>query len=113
MSPQALRVCQIALQEALDESQKLQIKNETLKAAASGPSSSSSAKGKGVSWAKSELLVPHAKELIKEAKRFVVMHKLWPHKNAFLKPCSTMMPTVEERYRSLEAYTSYIKLLVL
>lgn len=112
MLSQALRVCQIALQEALEESRKLRIENETLKAAASGPSSSSSTRGKGVGWAKSELLVPHAKELIKESKRFVVMHELWPHENAFLKPCPATMPTIKERYASLEAYTRYITFLL-
>lgn len=106
-----MRVCQIALQEANDEVRKLKIENATLKAAASSSSTASSRRDI-LTWLKSEHLVPHAKEIIKYAKKFVVLEELWPNENAFLKPCPVAPISIQERGKSTEAYISHITYLL-
>lgn len=106
---QALKSCQIELHKARDENRRLKIENETVKAASSHPSNSSSQPGgKTYGWLKSPRLYPFAQDIIAFAKKTTTMEELWTNENVFMQPFPTSAPSLLERYSSPEAYNRYV-----
>jgi hypothetical protein len=109
MPSQALKTCQLELQQACKEICQLEIKNKTLKATSSSSLNSGSRHGGDSSgWLKNPILLPFKQEIITFAKKVAVLEELWSNKNMFLQPRPDVAPSLKERYLSTEAYNCYV-----
>ncbi|KAF9457048.1 hypothetical protein BDZ94DRAFT_1274196 [Collybia nuda] len=104
----ALKTCQLELQNARHQIRQLQLENEALKAVSSLSTSSSHRSSEAPAWIKASILVPFRQDIITCSKKLAAMEEFWGYENAFLRPYPNQVPTIRERYESVEAYTQYV-----
>ncbi|KAF9459913.1 hypothetical protein BDZ94DRAFT_983193 [Collybia nuda] len=104
----ALKTCQLELQNARHQIRQLQLENEALRAKSSSSTSISHRSSEAPAWIKASILVPFRQDIITRSKKFSAMEEFWGYENAFLQPCPNLVPTIQERYESVDAYNRYV-----